>query len=324
VSRALRASVRCAVVALVLAAGAASAQRAQTVDALDRMVEELQPAVEDGALQGSAPVIVVGATPAFEETRTWFPTAAIAAAARAFGGLNLRACEACMAPRLNVVDGRLEHTSGAPSLEEIVAIDTRTRGTSAPARTAAWIDETAAGVSVRVISLDGGAVLFARNFDGALRELRQTRRNFTFSEEVERRLRGDTLTHVFIDAALLPGQHVSLDVVDQFGDDNLNLAGVTVSAFDPVIGVGAAYHRVIPQLFNLSLGAQVVVSVPTALGSALGLSDVPLLDPALTGVLVARWPIPQTSYAVLLMASTNGRVGVGVSLMNFSLLPILP
>jgi len=44
----------------------------------------------------------------------------------------------------------------------------------------------------------------------------------------------------------------------------------------------------------------------------------------ITGVAVVRIPIATSNYGVLLMASTNGRVGVGISLMNTSLLPVIP
>lgn len=308
--------------ALVLST-AASAQRAATTDALERLGEVLQPAIEDGSLQGISPVIVVGARPAFEATQAWFPTAAVVALADAFGRANLRACEACMQPRVNSQDGRLEYSSVAISLEEIIAIDTNTRGASAPARAAVWVDETDAGVAIRIVSLSTGQILFAQNLDGALREVKRTAQTFNFADDVQRRLRGESLTHVFIDVALFPGQHVSMDIVDQFGDRNLDMAGLTLSAFDPIVGIGGCYHRVIPEAWNLSIGGQLLASIPTAAGNAFGISG-QVLDPLVTAVLVVRWPIPQTSYAVLGTASTNGQFGLGITLMNFSFLPVLP
>jgi hypothetical protein len=268
-------------------------------------------------------MIIVSARPAFEETRSWYPTAAVVALADAVGRANLRACEACMQPRVYAGDGTLQYSSGALTLEEIVAIDTNTRGKGAPARTAAWIDETDSGVAVRIVSLATGEILFAQNFDGALREEKRTGEVFNFTSDVQRRLRGEALTHIFIDAALYPGQHFSLDVVDQFGSRNLDMAGITLSLTDPVLGVGGAYYRVIPEAFNLTVGVQGIVSIPTAAANALG-ADGDIIDPLLTGVLVVRWPIPYTSFGALAMVSTNGTIGVGVTLMNFTILPILP
>ena len=90
-----------------------------------------------------------------------------------------------------------------------------------------------------------------------------------------------------------------------------------------IVGVGGVYYRVIPEAFNLTIGAQAVVSVPTAAVAALGL-DGDLLDPLVTGVVVVRWPIPETAYGVLLTASTNGQFGLGITLMNINFLPVLP
>jgi hypothetical protein len=44
----------------------------------------------------------------------------------------------------------------------------------------------------------------------------------------------------------------------------------------------------------------------------------------LTAVVIARLPIGRTNYALTLGASTNGQVGLGFSLLNFSVLPFLP
>ncbi|MDP2345290.1 MAG: hypothetical protein Q8O67_30380 [Deltaproteobacteria bacterium] len=312
------------VVVVVVASVPALGQRNTTTDAFERMKEALRPVVDDGVLQGVLPIMVVGAAPAFEDTRAWFPTAAVVAMVDVFGGQNLRACEACMSPRVSVQNGRMEHNSVAVSVDEIVAIDLQNRGAGAPARAAVWLDETTDGVALRIISLENSQILYARNFDGQLKEEGRTARNFSITADLQRRLRGDSLTHIFVDAALYPGQHFSLDVVDQFGDRNLDMAGITFSLYDPVVGVGAVYYRAIPEAFNLTLGAQLVASIPTIAATSIIGEDAELLDPPLTGVLVARMPLWDSSYAILLTASTNGRVGVGLTLLNFSFLPVLP
>jgi hypothetical protein len=308
----------------MLLATTANAQRGSTSDALERMKEAMRAAVEEGFLQGMVPVILVSAAPAYEDTRAWFPAAVVAATIEVFGQQNLRVCEACMNPRVSYANGRLEHNSTSVSTLEAVQLDTSSRGAAAPARVAMWVDETPGGVAVRVTSLETDLILFAGNFDGGQLEKKQTASNFSATADLERRLRGDSLTHIFIDAAVYPGQHFSVDVVDQFGDRNLNLAGLTVSAWDPLIGVGAAYYRVIPEAFNLTVGAKVIASIPTIAVNAISDQNNQLIDPPLTGVLVVRWPIFDTNYAILGTASTNGRVGLGITLMNFSFLPVLP
>lgn len=311
------------VVLAALSSSTAHAQRTATSDALDRLGEALRADIEDGSLRDVAPIILVGAKPAFESTRAWFPTEATSALANAFGRTAVRACEACLQPRVYSREGRLQFSSESMSLEEIVALDARTRGRGAPAQAAAWIDETDDGISVRIVSLATGQILFAQNLDGRLHEQQRTGQNFNYTNDVQRRLRGESLTHVFIDLAAGQGGHVSMDVVDQFGTENRDMAGLTLSVWDPLVGVGVNYHRVFPEAWNLSVGGQLIVSVPTAAGNAFGFGG-DIFDPLFTGVLVLRWPIPQTSYAILGTASTNGNFGIGISLMNFSLLPVLP
>lgn len=316
-------SILCITLGLLLPTTAARAQRAETSEALERLRDVLEPVVQDGVLAGVSPILVVSARPAFESTRSWFPTAAVVALGDAVGRANLRACEACMNPRATMREGAFVYASGTLSLAEIVAIDTDMRGAAAPAMAAAWIDETDGGIAVRIISLTTGRILFAENLDGQLTSRVRSARTFRFTDDLERRLRGESLTHVALDIGVLPGQHVSLDILDQFGDRNLDLAGVSVSVVDPFLGVGGAYYRVIPEAFNLTIGAQALVAIPTAAGNALGLEG-ELIDPLLTGVLVARWPIPNSGFGILATASTNGTLTIGFSLLNVSFLPVLP
>lgn len=318
---------RATLIALLLPAGA-WAQRETSRDALERLEETLTMRMEDGALtlQDLSPAIVVSVAPAFEETRAWYPAAALSTLVHVFGAGALRACEACMAPRVYVEQGKVEQVTSSLGATEIVRLDENARGTAPPARAAIWLDETAEGVSLRVIDLRNSRILLAENFDPRLGETTRTRRNFTLTRELDRRARGEALTHTFFDATVYPGQHVSLDFVEQWGDHNENLSGVSASFFDPVVGVGGAYYRVVPRAFNLMVGAKVLMSVPTALVNAVtdGQGGGGLIDPLLTGVFIVRVPIATSNYGVTFSASTNGRFGVGVSLMNISLLPVLP
>jgi len=55
-------------------------------------------------------------------------------------------------------------------------------------------------------------------------------------------------------------------------------------------------------------------------GAAIGLA----VATWLTGVAVVRVPFGRSNYGALLSASTNGQVGLGISLLNISLLPVIP
>lgn len=304
----------------------AFAQRETTRDALARLEETLAMRLEDGgfAQKDVLPAIVVSVNPAFDESRAWYPSAALAALVRVFGSAGLRSCEACMAPRLYVEEGRLEQNTTNLAPSEIVRLDENNRGTAPPARTAIWLDETIEGVSLRVIDLHNSRIVLAENFDPALTAMTRTKRNFSLTRELERRARGEALTHTFMDVTLYPGQHFSLDWTEQWGDTNANLSGVTLSLFDPVIGVGGAYYRVVPRALNIMVGGKVLLSAPTALISSVTGEVNNVIDPLLTGVFVVRLPIATSNYGITFTASTNGRIGLGFSLMNTSTLPIIP
>ncbi len=312
--------------AVLTVGGSAAAQRDTTRNALLRFEETMSLQREDGVREVKTllPAIVVSVKPAFEETKNWYAAEALASLVHVFGAAGLRSCEACMAPHTFVVDGRLETSTAGVSTDDIIRLDEAARGQSTPARVAIWLDETLEGVSLRVVDLQNSRIVLAQNFDPNLSEATRTTHTFSLARELDRRSRADSLTHVFVDVALYPGQHVSFDWAEQWGDTNANLSGVSVSLFDPVAGVGAEYFRVIPQALNLMVGAKLLLSMPTALVRAISGQDNNVIDPLITGVFMLRLPIASSNYGVILSVSTNGRVGLGFSLLNFSLLPFLP
>lgn len=314
-----------ALVAALALPAIAHAERETTRHAMERLEEILQMRQEDGLLDARdvLPTILVSATPRYESSEGWFRARALSLLTTVLGTGGVRLCEACMQPRTQAWEGHLEQSSGPVSLDEIIQLDDRYRGESARALTAIWIDETATGVAIRITDLRSARVVFAQNVDPDLREYRGSARSFRLSEEIERRTRGESLTHALFDLALYPGQHVSIEWADQWGETNANLSGVVFSFYDPVVGIGASYHRAL-EWQNLLLGGQVILSVPTVVAQAQTDTNADLIDPAFTGVAMARWPFGNSNYAALLSASTNGQIGIGISLLNTSLIPVLP
>lgn len=314
-----------AVLVLLVLAGTAHAERITTKDALDRLEEILEMRTEDGLLDpvDVVPTLLVSAAPRFVESKGWFAAGALGTLTRIFGAAGVRVCEACMRPRTTVEDGRLEQTSGPVGLDEVAALDARFRGDSTRARTATWLEETASGVAIRIVDLRTGRVVFAQNVDPDLWEYTGSERSFRLSAELERRTRGESLTHALFDVALYPGQHVSFEWDDQWGDTNANLSGIVFSLFDPVVGIGASYGR-ITEWWNILIGVQGILSIPTVVAEAQTGEDTDLIDPTFTGALLIRVPFGSSNFAGLFSASTNGNIGVGISLLNTSLIPVLP
>jgi hypothetical protein len=298
----------------------------ETRASLDRLGEVLDLRLQDGTLDRDRllPAVVVSARARTDDSAAWFSTRAIEVLQQRLGPDDLRLCEACAAPRVWVEDGRMTWSAGAATLDEVAALDARLRGDAPPARSAIWLDEQAAGVSVRVVELSTGRVLLAQNLDPDLTERARTERTHTWSAEVERRARGDSLTQAFVDLSLFPRQHIALDWTDQWGRTNANFSGVTLTLIDPIVGVGAVHYRRLRPL-NTQVGAKLVLALPTAILQNVGGDfDGDLLDPLVTAVGVVRVPFGRSNYGAIATLSTNGAFGLGVSLLNVHLLPVIP
>lgn len=303
----------------------ARAEPDATREAMERLEETLALRQEDGRLEKGAllPMILVAATPRYAASEGWFETRAIGVLVAAFGADGVRLCEACSVMRTRVEGNRIEQSSGAVGLDEVAAFDERYRGQAERARTAVWITETQRGVAARIVDLRTGGVVFAATLDPDLSAQRATARTHTLTAELERRARGESLTHAIVDLAVYPGQHISFEWADQWGDTNHNLSGFVLSVIDPVLGVGASYHRVLPWL-DMSIGVQLLLSIPTAVAEGFTDEDVDIIDPAVTAAGMLRVPFGRSNFAGLLSVSTNGAVGLGLSLLNTSVIPILP
>ena len=268
------------------------------------------------------PALLVSAQPRYEPSEEWFAVRVIEVLQASFGQ-GLRLCEACMAPRAWVGEGALTWQTGPIGLDEVLRLDELHRGGSPAARSAIWVDEVPSGVAIRIVDLRSARVLFAQNVDPYLVEHRRSQRSYQLSEELERRARGDSLTQSFLDLALYPGQHISLDITEQWGPTNHNLSGLTLSLVDPVIGVGASHYRVLP-VGKVLIGGKLLLSLPTAVVRNVSEDETEVIDPLVTGVAVLRVPFGGSNYGAVLTASTNGQFGAGISLMNIRLLPVIP
>ena len=328
-----RGELLCSVLCLTLAffPMRADAFRESTAEALDRLEEILFVVQEDNAnlLDDALPMLIVDIRPKYELSQGWLDGRVTQLLTRVFPGGEFRDCVACRFPRTYAEPGRLEQRTGPVGVIELRSLDRSLRGNSAAARSGIWLEETARGVSVKIVQLASGRILLAENIDPQRGERAISAQRVERLRELERRNRGEGITHAFVDIGLYPGQHISGDWVEQWGPNNRQLSGLSVSLFDPVLGIGAAHYWVLP--FGESVvGAKLLMSFPTATAEfAASLADEDedppeLIDPLLNLVAVYRMPIARSNYGVTVTASTNGRVTVGLSLLNTSFLPVLP
>ncbi|NBW82791.1 hypothetical protein EBR21_13660 [bacterium] len=271
------------------------------------------------------------ASPAFEESRNSFVVRSVRSLQIGLGDPGIRYCEGCGVTYSKVRDNGLELISpDSMTLADVADFDNAMRGAAPPAQTGWWIGETPEGISVRGVSLVTGRIVFAQNIGPALSSQARTQKNYTAARDLLRRQRGESLTHTVFDLGVYPSQHFSVDWLEQWGQFNHRFFGVSLSIFDPVLGLGASYAEAFPGLMNSLLGGKLMMSVPTALIKSLtrnlGGTSPNGIDPLLTLVGIARVPFPffNGDYALNIFFSTNGRVGLGVSTLNTSLLPVVP
>jgi hypothetical protein len=323
------------VLCAVLGAAPAAAQRATTDGALARAREAITEAQRDGGVPTDVVVILVSARPAFVETQASFPAAAAAVVIDVFGARQVRACDACMNPRLVQGDDGVRYDTGEIALNDVLALDASTRGKAPAARLAVWLDETPAGVALRIVDLGDGSLLLSRHLEPGLDTRQRSARHVSVTQDIERRLRGDSLTHVHWNLGLYPGQHLGLELLDQFGPQRQDLAGLSLTMINPVGGIGGAYQRVFPEAWNVTVGAKVIVGVPGLIVQTLNQqtgADADLtafIGGPVTTMVSAQLPIFDTNYAVFAFAGLHlprftPSMGVGISLLNVHVLPILP
>ena len=305
----------------------AFAMRESTQESLERFEEILRLRQDEGTLNEKEflPIIVVSASPGFQESEKSFTSGVLAVLGKIFPQSGIRYCVECQRPRIHSADGILESQSGVISLEEVRKFDERIKGDSPPARAGVWLDETPEGISVRFIDLNSGRVIYADNITPQLIWSKRSSKNFSVSRSLLMRQRGDSINHSMIDMGLFPTPHFSLSWAEQWGESNRNLTGLSLSLFTPVLGIGANYYRVFPEMLNIAFGGKVLMSVPTALVASFTKGKTPdLFDPLVTFTGEMRIPIWTTDYCGFAFVASSGKVGLGFCALNISILPVLP
>jgi hypothetical protein len=292
-------------------------------ESLRRAEEILNLRLEQGYFKSAevVPALVVSVAPAFEESRKSFQSSALSVLGQVFGAGSLRLCEACDVPQSFATGGKLESRVGTVSLEDLRQIDMASRGEAPPARSAIWLEETHEGVSLRILEIATGRVIYAENVTPLLVWSQRSRKNYDLTKDLERRDRGESLTHSFFDIGIYPTPHLAIDWSEQWGMGNEHLSGITLSFFTPLLGIGPHYARVIPSMFNALLGGKLMLSAPTALVSAVAQRNTTVLDPLATLIAFVRVPIAGTSLGGFFYFASTGKVGIGVSSLQTSFLP---
>lgn len=247
---------------------------------------------------------------------------------------DIRVCAACMRPRTQVQTNRAQRHTAPPTLTELATLDAQLRGGAPPAHLVLVVQRLGPEIALQIYRLQNGSLLASELFTGRKRETQQMALRLPYREGIKQKARGWGLTHWVVDAVVYPNAHFGMDVLDQVGEYRNHLIGVSTSMWNPLLGAGVAYHYVLQDYWNATVGAKLLLSMPTLIAKGLA-DDFQTgvgFEPTFTPVLMARVPIPNTPLTLSAMASVSvdvgavrlPQVGIGLSLVDLFPAPVLP
>lgn len=254
------------------------------------------------------------------ESRDDFAQKAIASLQKVFKNTDdLVLCNECDSSRYYSLPGQKSFVSqGELSLGELQQLrqDPRYQNAASFLR----IHETPSGVSILLTSLDDGKILLAAMADGS-KTLDDVKPWRPFTQELERRRRGEDLSYVFINLGLFPKPAVQLEWVEQWGNFNQHISGFGVSLIGPVMSIGGVYHYILP-VRKFNVGAAMYYPL-TSLAQGLG-NDT--LKNNLPGGFVAQISghyVIGNTFGLYTALTSQGSLTLGLNFFNPLLMPFL-
>lgn len=307
--------------AAILAAEPAFALLGQTASDLAVLEDTLRDRIERerSLKERVAPLILAPPVHYWRESREDFQAAVTETVTKGMGeGGEVIACLDCDTWRLHVREGQsLNMQNGEIALEELGRLKQNPLYRSAKAL--ATVSETPSGVAMRITSLDDGRVLFFALADSSA-TLDDAKPFFNYAKERDRRLRGESLSYVFINTGLYPNGMFQLEFLEQWGERNQHLSGIGLSLFNPTFALGLVYHYMLPGMPRLHASGAVYYPLQNALASAV--DD----DQDVTDKFVAQLMIQGTfsdSYGIFASLNTEGTFSIGVNFYNPLFMPFL-
>jgi hypothetical protein len=303
-----------ALIVILLTGTEAYALDANTVDNIQSMEDKLHEHIEDGhlAIEEITPLTVVDVSTTNADAAT-LTNAILRSLGTAINGPILM-CETC---RATYRQGETEsvYETGMVSTDEVKR---NYQNQKTKPKAAAWIRETRNSLSLRIVSLETSKVLFADTVTTGIDWSSRSIQSFSRSREAERAARGDVILHGQFDFSPIgSGAHLGYSLMQQWGDSNQYLSGLSINLSDPVLGLGLNTFKVFPELNNTLIGGKFLVSIPSALSSALSKnSDSPLDQSPYTLVAMIKYPLfrgEPAKYFINAYISTNANFGVGIS-----------
>lgn len=242
-----------------------------------------------------------------------------------FPNIQVRVCTSCMETKIFQKKNATEYVNSVTSLDEITAFDKIIRKEAKEAVSALFVEEIIDGLSIKIISLINGQVIFATNLTTDYKDEILYGYNYSLIDDYERKIAGKAIVHLFMSIGyeFMPDYalYSSMAFPEQLGATNQHLFGPELSFGASNFGIGAFYGYIYSRKRPLILGTSVFLNVIAALGSSNS------EDFSLSDLLIVRghflYPMSDRFGNIALFGYANiGKgslgFGIGVSLINLS------
>jgi hypothetical protein len=263
------------------------------------------------------PILVAPPQPYWQESKSDFAASVMETLTHVFTHSgDLIWCTQCYENRVYMSDdNRAVIQNGELSLSDLARL--RKQPAYAAAKSVLITRETPAGIEVRLLAVDDGRILYTGLADST-KNLEDVQPPLRLARELDRRVRGESLTYVGLDVGIYPQSLAQLKFLEQWGSRNQNLSGFVISGYNPTGALGVTYVYMLPfWQRRITAGATVFYNFSGMFQSSSSNSA-----DALTGQLMVSYAV-SGSYGFFVSASTEGKLSVGVNLMNPVLFPFL-
>jgi hypothetical protein len=305
-------------VSIVLMAPKSWALFDQTVQDLQVAEDRLRYEFAELRERNAAITPILVATPQYhwEESKNDFAAEMTNSLQRAFPEQGaLIPCAECFQNRVYVSnDNRTVVQNGELSLTDLARL--REQPGFAQAKSLFISRETPSGISMKLLSIDDGRILYSGIADATL-TLYDARRPMGLARELERRKRGEALSYTFFDLGVYPEGLFQFKWLEQWGTRNQHLSGFALGLYNPSGALGITYHYMLPTRRQTTLGltGYYMMSGLFKDGTSSAGSNIVaqgMLHFAISG-----------SYGLFASLSSEGTISAGISLLNPVLFPFL-
>lgn len=228
-------------------------------------------------------------------------------------------CGDCDLHRIHVTpQGSTVVNNGPLSLSELSELKKQSPAYQ-EAKSIAFVKETPAGVSMKVMSLSTGELLFFALADSTQR-LSHIQPSLNYAREYDRRKRGEAILHGRLNMGFYPSGTFQLEFLEQWGDLNQHITGLGISFINPTMALGINY-KFLPEFTGRSVdfGASIYMSMTDLLStSSKGITNAISLQTIATYTIGSHYGV----FGAITLGSSSA-FSVGLSFYNPIFLPFI-